>query len=178
MWSITDGFCFNIFLIQLKQETSDLSNLESKWDIVEPKRTPDLDQMDIEQYQVCIHLRHRIFEIDKLRVCFDFCVCSKIEEHCPKKQQPSGYPSRYKSIGEFGESNAGTACSSAAIDASPANRQYHLWIATTHSRSTKSQSNVVTFKLRFEPAFVTIAATAAALQQHSTTDEPRTNSIH
>lgn len=43
---------FILFLPHDKQESSDLSNLESKWDSVESKRTPDLDQMDIEQYQV------------------------------------------------------------------------------------------------------------------------------
>lgn len=53
-WSVINSFGFIQFWIHLKQETSDLSNLESKWDSVEPKRTPDLDQMDIEQYQVCI----------------------------------------------------------------------------------------------------------------------------
>lgn len=34
----------------------DINNLESKWENVESKKTPDLDQMDIEQYQVSDNL--------------------------------------------------------------------------------------------------------------------------
>lgn len=100
------------------------------------------------------------------------------EEHCPKEHQPPRYPSGHQSFGEFGEPNASAACSGAATDASTANCQHYLWIATAHSRPTQSQSHVIPFKLRFESTFVAIATAADALQQYSAADEPRTHPIH
>lgn len=41
-------YTISVFL----QDLPDITTLESKWDNLEPKKTPDIDQMDIEQYQV------------------------------------------------------------------------------------------------------------------------------
>ena len=40
-----DLFCF-------AQDLSDLNTIESKWENLEAKKTPELDHMDLEQYQV------------------------------------------------------------------------------------------------------------------------------
>lgn len=48
---------FNHFMIFLRkqQDAHDLKQIESKWDQIDELNSPDIDQIDIEQYQVILH---------------------------------------------------------------------------------------------------------------------------